>query len=833
MNILDSALALASRGIPVFACRTNKRPTTDGGFRVATTDPAEIRRLFADPLAALIGIPTGPASGFDVLDIDAKDNGLEWYFAHEDELPDTRQHHTAGGGLHLLFRHAPGVTNSASKIARGVDVRGDGGYVIWWPAHGHYVVDAPLTDWPTGLLIELMRGRRTSESATPTDPEELAPPDAETLIRFLDALPNPESVTRDGYTAVCLAVQGCIRGLEALGRIEPADADDIRDAAARWAARWESDRAGDFEAERKRWDDDWSTRDRDTSGWRQLLAFGERVGADTRPHRLAAAAAEFGALPEEPAPTAGGPRRIIRVRPDNLTTQINEAEAAIIAADLGLYQRAGAVVRVGTVREKSRTGESVEVQRPVEADENYLRELIGRCAEFIRYDAREKSDVATRCPPDVPRGYLARRSLEWNLPVLAGIVTAPTLRPDGSLLQAPGYDTATGLLFDPRGVAFPSMAEAPSEREARAALETLRALIAEFPFVDDASAAVALSAILTALVRRSLPAAPMHAFTAPAPGTGKSYLVELVCRIATGQPAPGCDYSADEAENRKQLDAALIAGSAVLILDNVDTEIRGSRLNQLLTQDRVTVRVLGLTKNVEVPCDTFVMANGNNLIVAADMTRRTLLCRMDAACERPELREFKANPLAEVQADRGRFVAAALTILRAYQVAGRPGRPKPLGSFEAWSDLVRGALMWLGIADPAATIEAVRENDPRRGDLVAVLEHWNHHIGDRRVTARELIQDAGQNAGFQDALLAVAGIAGSINGRRLGYWLRANRGKVVNGVRLLPDGVREGIGLWRLDGARPADISPDAVDLAAERARRAAATDIDLSSLVG
>ncbi len=204
----------------------------------------------------------------------------------------------------------------------------------------------------------------------------------------------------------------------------------------------------------------------------------------------------------------------------------------------------------------------------------------------------------------------------------------------------------------------------------------------------------------------------MFAFTAPAPGTGKSMLVDVVSMIATGLPAAGFTWPDDPAEQRKQLDAALLAGASVIALDNVTAELGGDRLNQVLTQPSATVRVLGESRNVEAPCGALVLANGNNLAVAADLTRRTLLCRLDAGVERPELREFRADPLALIRKHRGRYVYAALTILRAYHVAGRPRQPKPLGSFEAWSSWVRGAVMWVGCADPVASMDAVRECGP-------------------------------------------------------------------------------------------------------------------------
>lgn len=305
--LLDEALALAELGIPVFPLRlTDKRPVVAGGFKAASTDPDAVARMFADPAAGLIGVPTGPASGFDVLDIDPKNGGLEWLHEHESRLPPTRRHHTRSGGLHLLFAHAPGLRNSASKIAPGVDIRAEGGYAVHWPAHGLAVSGSGWAAWPDWLLIDAMRRQHRATSAPA--PQDLAPPSAAAVVALLNAIPNPADVTRDEYCAVNLAVQGCLRALEAMGGLDPNDAEDIRNAAAEWSAKWDSDRVADMDAELSRWESDWSLRTTDVSGFRHLLSLAARCGCDVSPWTLAAAVAEFGALPDEPdAPDIAAP----------------------------------------------------------------------------------------------------------------------------------------------------------------------------------------------------------------------------------------------------------------------------------------------------------------------------------------------------------------------------------------------------------------------------------------------------------------------------------------------------------------------------------------------
>ena len=127
--------------LPRFPAALNKRPLTPRGYLDATINP------IGECLWPLVGVPTGARSGFDVLDIDVA--GLAWLDRNADRLPPARMHETRSGGRHLIFQHWPGLRCSASKPAPGVDVRADGGYVIWWPARGYPVLtNAPIAEWP-------------------------------------------------------------------------------------------------------------------------------------------------------------------------------------------------------------------------------------------------------------------------------------------------------------------------------------------------------------------------------------------------------------------------------------------------------------------------------------------------------------------------------------------------------------------------------------------------------------------------------------------------------------------------------------------------------------
>jgi Bifunctional DNA primase/polymerase, N-terminal len=130
----------------------DKRPATPNGFKDAALPLHGLATLWARHPGELIGIPTGAASGFSVLDVDLSKGGDVWWHANKDRLPKTRQHETRGGGVHVLFVHRAGIRNTAGQIAKGIDTRGDGGYVIFWPATGLGVLNADdLAEWPEWL----------------------------------------------------------------------------------------------------------------------------------------------------------------------------------------------------------------------------------------------------------------------------------------------------------------------------------------------------------------------------------------------------------------------------------------------------------------------------------------------------------------------------------------------------------------------------------------------------------------------------------------------------------------------------------------------------------
>lgn len=530
---------------------------------------------------------------------------------------------------------------------------------------------------------------------------------------------------------------------------------------------------------------------------------------------------------EPPQEPSGLPT--IRIRAGELPRIIDEAEAALVAAGgHDIYRFGNALVKVAWDRIRVAGGGHDESLRHSPIGVAGLMEIFPRVAGFVRWLKTENAWAAADCPEQVAKSYLARDG-EWNVPPLLGVITAPTLRPDGTVISTRGYDKETGLLFDPLGVDFGGITTHPTREDAEGGLRMLKQLIRRFSFVSPADRSVALSGIITAVVRQAIPVAPMHAFDAPVPGSGKSLLVDLAAMIATGHRAAVMSTGTDkygDAEFEKRLSSAVLGGDVIVSMDNMEEPLNGQLLCQVLTQHSVKIRPFGKLQNVTVPSTATYFANGNNLVVLGDLTRRVLVGRIDPRVERPELVRHPFAPVALARRARVILVRAVLAIVMAHQQSGAE-RGDPLGSFEEWSWLVRDALVWLGEADPVEVMERTRAADPRLETLRAVVRAWRDAFEGVQVRVKDIMAMVNEirspdgtsscaNPDLREAILPfAAGSRGDLSPEKIGRWLRRNldRTLIIDEVkyRFVNEADTNGT-KWRLEydkRAVPTTVSED------------------------
>lgn len=515
-----------------------------------------------------------------------------------------------------------------------------------------------------------------------------------------------------------------------------------------------------------------------------------------------------GSTPVAPAADVQGDRlasKPIYVVKGDIHEAVDGAMAVLSNPSLGIYARGDDLVRAVTYSMPARTltvakqGENVD--RPdgtviiATLSDVALVETLTRHATFAKWDARADKYVPCDCPTEVARMILANKGHGWTVPRLRAIISAPTLRHDGTVLSTPGYDNATGLLLVGDRI-WRQVPENPSKRDAAKALDVLVEPIDGFPFVDNSDRAAALALLITSVMRPSLRTVPMFTVTAPAAGTGKSLLVDIAAILATGRKAAVVTPTQDEAELEKRIGAAALAGDQIISLDNVTHILRSDQLCQLLTQEEVQVRVLGASKNVRIPSTALICATGNNLSIHGDLNRRSVRIRLDAKCERPDERRFDRDATGVALRKRSELVAAALTIIRAYLSAGAPSQASPMGSFEDWSDTVRSALIWLGMGDCRGDVDAMRADDPEKAELAEIMDA----LPTGRFTVREVAHSVSESPELREVFAGFVGRNGVFATKSFGRYLARFRGTIVGGRSIERVGT-DGNGLvWQVGG---------------------------------
>ena len=488
-----------------------------------------------------------------------------------------------------------------------------------------------------------------------------------------------------------------------------------------------------------------------------------------------------------PAANSPAARSTINVVAGQRHLAADQGITALVNAGVPFYQRNRALQRIALIKAKNMSGKEMLVPGIISIDTPMMTRELGRCATWQRNDMKQKKWVEIDPPGAVATQILSMVG-EWPF-APNGIVQCPTLRRDGTLLGTAGYDEATGLVLT-ASPPMPKIPAAPSREEAQGALASLSELLAEFPFIDAESKAVALSMMITPVTRGAMTVAPMHLVTKPSPGTGGSYLVDCAAMIATGERCAVETMAPNYEETEKRLIGAALAGFPIIGLDNCRSLIAGDFFCQIVERPLLSLRALGRSDKYRVPNAFTMFANGNNASVADDMVRRTIRCGLDANLEHPETRAFKGNPLNLVQQDRGKYIAAALTIPLAYLAARRPNQLPPLVSFEEWSTLVREPLVWLGCADPLKTQDALRTEDPSKITKATLFDAWTNRIGvgpSQASTTKEIIEMAANDAPLHDALLAVAAqrfADRQIDPKALGKWLSSQLGTIAAGTKL-------------------------------------------------
>jgi hypothetical protein len=444
--------------------------------------------------------------------------------------------------------------------------------------------------------------------------------------------------------------------------------------------------------------------------------------------RLAAEAPEWVPQSEPTAGTGNRPEIVI-------TTEEHEVNAEVLAAlqhDPDLYRFGYMLATVITDPDPPRGVEYPDGPSPQinPLEPAILREHMTRAARFFKLKVKgDTEEMVPAHPPEFTINAIHKRKVYPGIRPIEGVIEAPTLRPDGSILSAAGYDPATRLYLQP-SVEIEPIPDKPSRQEAEQALSLIYDLVSDFPWMNDIHKAVWLCGLLTVLGRASfMGPAPLFAFDGNVPGAGKTKLADLIAIIASGRRMPRSTWpggeNADE-EVRKRITSLVVQGERFVLLDNVDCELGGAPLDAAMTGDTWKDRLLGTNTDIVMPLKMVWFASANNMEFRGDFVRRVMVSRLETTLEKPEERTgFKYPELVEhVIENRGRILRAALMVLRAHRANGRPKLVDPLGSFEKWTHAIVDPVRWVTGLNPFEVRSDVRVADRGTQTRAALVEGW-------------------------------------------------------------------------------------------------------------
>jgi hypothetical protein len=459
-------------------------------------------------------------------------------------------------------------------------------------------------------------------------------------------------------------------------------------------------------------------------------------------------------------------RRLVDVRQPVKIDITNEAEAGRALRRVinrgalpNTYRRHGRLVVVDELDEvpvrravASRGGRHLVVR---DVEPSTLRRLIGEVAyAYVLKKESRKVDAKWIEVEALPAGQTCRDVLDshsWpGVPALVGVTSSPVLRPDGSIVQTPGYDEATGMFYAP-ALTFDPVPAKPSEAEVTVAREfVVDTILGDFPWVDKADLANYLALLVAPIMRTKTGAlTPLGAITAASAGTGKTLLAGDIPAALYGLSSrPWVD--SDE-EVRKSISTILVGSTKpVALFDNVPETrtVDSPMLAKLLTSAQWDDRLLGGNEAIDVENDRLWLVTGNSMTFGGDMPSRTTLVRLDAKVARPDLRdpsEFKIGNLQEWltdDANAAELLRSLLILIADWVAAGAPKGTYVMRQFTPWARDAGGFLDHHGVHGFLANRQALDAADEETGQWLGFCHMWHSTFGDQWVTPTQVVASA-------------------------------------------------------------------------------------------
>jgi hypothetical protein len=368
---------------------------------------------------------------------------------------------------------------------------------------------------------------------------------------------------------------------------------------------------------------------------------------------------------------------------------------------------------------------------------------LSEAADFyrIRKDQKTEETVLTAVSPtnEIAEQILALPPYDWHCPSLKGVTEVPLVKPDGTLLDKPGYDKKLKVFYDPsEDLKDLQIPEECTQEDAIKAVAVLKHVIAEFPFEGPADIANMLGLLITPFIRHAFKGdIQLALLDATNPGTGKTFLAQIVAILATGTRTEARSQKGDDDEWRKFILAVLLKCPQIVLIDNVRGTLAAVSLEAALTSETISDRLLGVSKDVSATNTAVWMVTGNNLLIGGDLARRCFRIRLIATDANPDERDDYDIPdiLDYCEAHRKELVVAILTMIKAWFQAGKPAPSVKISkadSFGPWIKMVGGILDFAGVQGWQQNREELRsKNNEEAKEWERFLNAWTTCYGEK------------------------------------------------------------------------------------------------------
>lgn len=781
-SLKAAALEYARRGWPVFplhwmengtcSCgnhdcsREAKHPYSKlapNGFKDAICDPAVISRWWDEVPFAGIGIQTGVNSGLVVVDVDGESGRVS---VANRELPETPTARSGriDGGTHYWYQH-PGGDVKSKTILPGVETRADGGYIIAAPTV-HKSGNAYEWIKPPGSVPFARAPQWVIDLATgPAKPVDKDGAFADTATYITEGRNNHLTVKAGHLRRQGLGEEAMLVSLDDINRRKchpPLPHDEIVHIVEQ-AMKWQPG-------------DDADMTHRAVS---DLIAEVERTGD---PGLVYAKMDLLGALgPQEFPPIKQRLKSVLgdKLNLNDLTKARTDARrrgASRVRLDTGkrivtvydqdladavepsveelakandpeiLFTRGGVVVRV---RE-----EDGELPVIVPVTTAWLEMRLSRLVSYTSPNSTG-ADKKLFIPRRIAEAVLAME--DHRFPRLNGIVQTPVVRPDGTILDTPGYDPATKLVYLPApDLEIGAIPAAPTPNDLDRARAILDEALGAFVYAGEADRANAYAAALTPVVRQVYRSnTPALVVDAVQRGTGKTKLASVIGMVALGEEPDAASAPMDKDEWRKRITTVLQDAPAFVLIDNVRYPIDSPELEAMLTSEYWSDRRLGVNEKLRLRQTALWAFTGNNVRLKGDLARRHFRCRLDKRKYEERGGKFPhPDILFWARHHRGDILWALLTLTRAWFAAGQPKAVvSDFPSFQPWAETVGGILAHAGIEGFLGNL-ADHYRDPESEDSHwdEFFVEWHRVTGSMSLTVKELKTVVAANADLKDAL---------------------------------------------------------------------------------